>query len=376
MKAPLLTTASLFLFTTSACDRDPASSPPVDVDAQDASADVASPDAVAEDVATDTTDPADATDTAGSTDTADTTDTAPCEAQPAHSESRTVMGALGSLGGTLEVPAGCGPFPVVLLVSGSGTTDRDGNNFDRPDNYRLVALGLRDQGIASLRYDDPGIGESLSAAPDRLEDYRYEHDVEPAARWAETLLADDAFGAVVVAGHSQGALTATLVAEREPIDGLVTLAGTSLPAGALLIQQLRDSATPEELEALEAAVAELNAGRLVTTPLPPRVANVLARPLQPYLISWFAFDPVDELARTTVPLLVVHGRNDWLVSPVQARELAAARPGVRATYIDRMAHSLKEAGLDAASQRAAKTDPEVPLAPGLIDTLTAFVLGL
>lgn len=287
-------------------------------------------------------------------------------------------GSIGTLGGTAEVPAGCGPHPVVLIVSGSGTTDRDGLAYgEGPANYRALAYALRDLGIASVRYDDHGIGASADALPRRTEDHRFDTEVTDAAAWARKLRHDPRFGRLIVAGHSQGALVGTLVAQTESIDGLVTIGGTSLPAGRLLIEQIGSSAstTPTERSALEHAVAELEAGRVLTEALPPRLESVLPRELQPYLISWFRFDPVEELTRLSADVLVIHGENDKLVPPAQATMLAHAREGLEPTLIARMAHSMKEADTDAASQRAASSDPDVPLAEGLAETLADFARG-
>jgi hypothetical protein len=66
----------------------------------------------------------------------------------------------GTLEGTLEVPSGCEGMPVVLILSGSGPEDRDGNpprGSYQTDMYKLLALGLRDAGFAALRFDDPGV---------------------------------------------------------------------------------------------------------------------------------------------------------------------------------------------------------------------------
>lgn len=74
----------------------------------------------------------------------------------------------GTLYGTLELPKSKPPFPVVLIIAGSGPTDRDGNSTARPapnvppgpnNSLKLLAGGLAAQGIASLRYDKRGIGE-------------------------------------------------------------------------------------------------------------------------------------------------------------------------------------------------------------------------
>jgi pimeloyl-ACP methyl ester carboxylesterase len=299
-----------------------------------------------------------------------------CTPSAAFVESVAVEGMLGSLGGTLEVPAGCGPFAVAVILSGSGSTDRNGNDpvdGAGPDNYHLLAQALRDAGIATLRYDDHGVGESASAAPLDVRDFSFDLEIEDAGRWATTLREDPLFDRVLFAGHSQGSLTALVAGQRVSVDGVVSLDGTALRAGRLLIEQVRPRATPEELAALEDAVAELEAGRTVDG-LPPRIAAILDPSVQPYLISWFAYDPMEEMARTSFPILVVHGTTDQQVPIEHASLLAGVREGTELALIEDMAHSLKHAGVDPLSQRAAVTDKTVPLADGLAARIAEFVV--
>lgn len=220
----------------------------------------------------------DSVDAGTAPDSGNVTDASSC-VEVARSEPIEAMGELGALGGTLEVPSGCGPFRLLVILSGSGSSDRDGNDpaLGGPDNYR--ALALRDVGIASIRYDDHGIGDSKDAVPARAEDLRFDLEIADAARWVEVARATGSFDRILFAGHSQGSLTAILADKARSVDGIVSLAGTSLRAGRLLIEQLRDRATEEELAALEHAVGELEAERTVEG-LPPRVASIMPLELQ------------------------------------------------------------------------------------------------
>ena len=300
-----------------------------------------------------------------------------CTPGEAASEPVSVMGELGTLGGTLEVPAGCPPFPLAVLVSGSGSTDRDGNDpyAGGPDEYRMLSLALRDAGVATLRYDDHGIGESTGAAPATVEAFRFDLEFGDAGRWIAQSRADGRFDRVLFAGHSQGSLTSLIAAQSEPVDGVISLDGTSLPAGRLLIEQARSHLTADDLAALEHAVDELEAGRTVDD-LPARVAPVLPVSVQPYLISWFRFNPLVEITATDFPVLVVHGTTDQLVPIEHASSLKDARAGTELAIIEGMAHSLKQAGADRMSQDLARTDPSVPLAEGLVERIASFALAL
>ncbi len=301
-----------------------------------------------------------------------------CAPVSASSEPVSVDNDYGTLGGVLEIPDGCGAMPVVLVISGSGSNDRDGNvpgSAKRTDTYKLFAEAVREQaGAATLRYDDHGIGASVSAAP-AIEDFRFETEVQDAARWIALLRSDPRFSRVVVAGHSQGSLTAILAAQEAPIDGFISLAGAGRPAGALLHEQLAPKLTPALLAELDAAIAKLEAGELAG-PLSPPLDQILPVSAQPYFISWLAYDPKQEIATLTAPALLVQGTTDIQVSVMDAELLKEGKPDASLALIDDMCHPLKQATSSASDQQAAYSDPSVPLAAGLMPPVADFLHGV
>jgi pimeloyl-ACP methyl ester carboxylesterase len=300
----------------------------------------------------------------------------PCTLAPPASERVQVNNAFGPLVGTLVVPPSCGPVPVVLLVSGTGTQDRDGNDGPgspyQPATQKRLAEVLLDAGIASLRYDDHGAAESFNGAPPRVEDFSFDLEVADAARWIALLRQDTRFSTVSGAGHSQGSLTLLVAHQTAPLDGFVSLAGTSLRAGRLLMQQATGNLDATSMAQLSQAVAELEEGAL-PGPLPAPLDNVLPVELQPYLRSYFKFDPVVELGRVGVPVLIAHGSTDRTVPVAQASQLQAARPTAKLVIVQNMAHTLKRATASAADQQAARSNPNLPIARELADALAAFV---
>jgi uncharacterized protein len=302
-----------------------------------------------------------------------------CVKVVAASERVQVNNAFGALVGTLEIPASaCGPVPVVLLVSGTGTQDRDGNDGPgsryQPATQKRLAELLLDAGIASLRYDDHGASESNTAAPPRLEDFTFDLEVADAARWIALLRRDARFSKVIGAGHSQGSLTLMLSHQNSPLDGFVSLAGRSLSAGRLMAQatgQISDA----NMTRLTRAVADLEAG-VLPGPLPAPLDQTLPVELQPYLRSYFKFDPVVELAKVGVPVLIAHGTTDRTVPVAQASQLQAAKPASTVLVVQNMAHTLKRATSSAADQRAAQSNPDLPIAQELAAELPLFIRSI
>lgn len=280
----------------------------------------------------------------------------------------------GALFGTIQLPASAsrGKVPVVLLIAGSGPTDRDGNTAGagKNDSLEMLAAALAENGIASLRYDKRGIGASAGAITTESE-LRFETYVDDAAAWAKFLRADDRFSRLMIAGHSEGSLLGMLAAQKSGADRVVSIAGPGRPAGDLLLTQLDGQLTPSLMESARAIIASLVAGR-TTTNVPPELAVLFRASVQPYLISWFAYDPAAEAAKLGVPLLIVQGTTDLQVSVDDARLLAAAQPGAKLVVIDGMNHVLKDVPADRTTNLASYSDPTLPADRKLVDAITAF----
>jgi pimeloyl-ACP methyl ester carboxylesterase len=277
----------------------------------------------------------------------------------------------GALHGTLDLPDRSAPFPVALIISGSGPTDRDGNQpLMRNDSLKLLGAALASRGIAALRFDKRGIGESAAAGP-READLRFETYVDDAVQWIEWLRHDRRFSTVAIVGHSEGALIGILAAKKAKVDALVSIAGAARPAPALLREQLAGKLTPSLKERSDWILGELVAGRTVADV--PQELLVLYRPsVQPYLISWFKYDPAREIAGLECPLLIVQGTTDIQIPVEDAKRLAASRSGAELGVIDGMNHVLKRA-TSPAEQQAAYTDPSLPIDPGAVEKVVTFL---
>ena len=137
-------------------------------------------------------------------------------------------------------------MPVVLLLSGSGPTDRNGNSPMLPgknNSLQMLAEGLASNGIASLRYDKRGVGESAKAMMAEA-DLRFETYVDDAVAWCEQLRKDKRFSAVIIAGHSEGSLIGMLAAKRCNAAGFISIAGAGRAAADILRTQLAGKLPP------------------------------------------------------------------------------------------------------------------------------------
>jgi uncharacterized protein len=172
----------------------------------------------------------------------------------------------GALHATLEVPASKPPYPVALIIAGSGPTDRDGNSrllWGKNNSLKMLAVGLAGQGIASLRYDKRGIAESKIAGL-KEQDLRLDTYIDDAVRWGQYLRKDPRFQALAVIGHSEGSLIGMVAARKIPADGYVSIAGAGQPGGQIILTQLRSQPIPPDvMKQVEDIVRSLEQGRTV-----------------------------------------------------------------------------------------------------------------
>lgn len=278
----------------------------------------------------------------------------------------------GRLHGSLLLPKSDRPLPVALLIAGSGPTDRNGNNpMGHNDSLKRLAQSLAKQGIASLRYDKRGVGESLALAPDER-DLSVEAYVADAAAWIEKLQGYPRFSSVILIGHSEGALIASLAAARQPVAALITLAGSGRPIDDVLREQLQGRLPPALLASSHYLIDELRAGR--THQPVPEALEVLFRPsVQPYLISLFRQDPAQAFAQVEAPALIIQGTHDMQVGIEDARALQRSRPDAEMALISGMNHVLRIVPAQPQQQLASYNEPDRPIAQALTERIMKFL---
>lgn len=301
---------------------------------------------------------------------------APVAPTAASADTVRVTVAAGTLVGTLQLPAGRAPFPAVLLISGSGPTDRDGNSAGlggKNDGLRQLAESLAARGIASVRFDKRGVGASRMPVAER--DVTLDTFVDDAVAWGQLLRGDARVSTLTVAGHSEGALIGLIAAPRLGADAVVTIAGPGRPLQDVLREQLEGRLPPPLKEQAWRILDSLAAGRTVDS-TPPVLAALFRPSVQPFLISTFRHDPQALLRGLAIPALVAQGTTDLQVNLKDAERLAAARPDVRLLRVEGMNHVLKPVSGDMAAQLPSYRTPEPVVAPALVEGIAAFVRGV
>lgn len=288
----------------------------------------------------------------------------------------TAKGPQGSLAGTL-VAAGDGA-PVVLIIPGSGPTDRDGNNplGVTSASYRLLAEALALEGIGSIRIDKRGMFASRAAVPDP-NDVTIAAYAEDVHAWIAATRAETGADCLWLLGHSEGGLVALEAAQKsEGVCGVVLAASVGRPAGVVLREQLKaNPANTPILPDAFAAIDALEAGeRVAVDGLHPALKGLFNPAVQAFLIDMMARDPGALASALTVPTLIVAGGQDLQTPVADGKALATARPQAKFVLIEDMSHALKRVTSQGrAANLATYADPSLPIHPDLVEAIARFV---
>ena len=306
--------------------------------------------------------------------------------------------ARNQLAGTLTLPNGEGPFPAVVLISGTGHNTRD-EDVEGHKVFLVLTDALTRKGFAVLRYDKRGVGGS-SGDYDTATTADFTSDAEAGVAWLKTQSQIDA-SRIGVFGHSEGGIIAPAVAASDKgVAFVVMIAGPCIRGDKLFVLQSAMTAkaygapddyiakrkvfdqelysaivsAPSELAALaraKALVAQGVADKIVDANEAETLAKDDTTPWERYFL---AYDPAPTLARLTVPVLVLSGSLDV---QVPAKEnLAAARDALRnnsnATVIELpgMNHLLQDAKTGAPSEY---NEIEETMSPAALKIITDWL---
>jgi len=281
----------------------------------------------------------------------------------------------GDISGTLVVPDNVKKSPMVLIIAGSGPTDRDCNSTlgIKTNAYKMVAEELAANKISSLRFDKRGIGKSRTALKSEA-DISIDIYINDVVLWIEKLSQDKRFSSIIILGHSEGSLIGMVAAEKTRVSRYISLAGSGRPADVILHEQLSKQLPPQMLKESDIVMDSLKAGYTVKK-FNPLLASLYRPSVQPYMISWLKYDPIAEIKKLKIPILIIQGTTDIQVSVEDAKLLSAAVPKAKLLMIENMNHVLKEAETDRQKNAATYNNPDLPLKPELMKGILGFIKG-
>ena len=239
------------------------------------------------------------------------------------------------------------------------------------NSLKMLSAELAKKGIASLRFDKRGVAKSQQSGLKEA-DLRFENYIQDAVSWVKLLKQNKNFSQIVVIGHSEGSLIGMVASQNKNVDGFVSIAGAGQAADQIIREQLKaqphvvlDQSTP--------ILDELVKGNTVEN-VPQMLFSLFRPSVQPYMISWFRYDPQIEIAKLKKPTLIVQGTTDIQVSIEDAKRLLAAKSDAKLVVIEGMNHIFKNVEADRMKNIQTYSQPDLPVNTELVDAICSFVL--
>ncbi|MFC6096732.1 alpha/beta hydrolase family protein [Flavobacterium qiangtangense] len=261
---------------------------------------------------------------------------------------------------------------LVILIPGSGIPDRNGNQPGASNNsLKFLSEGLASKDIAVFAYDKRAIAQ-LKAGNISEKDVTFDDVIADVKQVIQYFKTKKEFNKIIISGHSEGSLVG-MIASKDNADGYVSIAGAGRPIDEILEEQVVKQAPFLKTE-LRKNLDILKSGQ--TFKLENKMLSSLFREsVQPYLISWFKYDPRVEIKKLQIPVLIINGTKDLQVPESDAELLHEAYPKSELVIIENMNHVFKEIKEDSENMKS-YNDLTLPVVPELIEKIATFAKKL
>lgn len=274
--------------------------------------------------------------------------------------------------GTLLLPKSKKQIPLVILIAGSGPTDRNGNQSMLQNNsLKYLAEGLSDKGIATFRYDKR-IFKMAKHKKLIEEEINFDNFITDASNVVSYFKNDPRFSKIVVLGHSQGSLVG-MVASQNDVDLFISVAGAGQEIDDVIVDQLKLQA-PALVDDARKAFDDIRVNGIAVD-YNDGLAMIFRPSVQPFLKSWMQYNPQKELQKLAIPVLLINGDKDLQVQVNEAKKLKEAKKDAVLEIIPNMNHVLKEIKTESiVENQQAYTNPDLPISKKLIAVIATFIL--
>ncbi len=263
---------------------------------------------------------------------------------------------------------------LLIIVAGSGPTDRNGNSSalsGQNNSLMYLAEGLESQGLATFRYDKRFLNPVNKVEEGTL---RFEDLISDAEVIFSFFKNSGEYDKIGFIGHSEGSLISAIAAKNVKADFEISIAGLSSTADAVLRLQLAN--LPKDLKASAfGCLDSLAKGSIVMDP-PAGLEALFRQSVQPYLISWFRYDPKLIFGSLNCPVMIIQGDNDIQVGVAEANGLKQCNPGAELLLVKGMNHVLKICPTGRLENISSYSDPKLPVPKDLSKAINKFVRGI
>ena len=259
---------------------------------------------------------------------------------------------------------------LTIIISGSGPTDRDGNNVSSKSDYlKMLAEGLYENGVSSYRFDKRGVARSIGniKTGDEVKFVDFINDVKSIINHFRST---KRFEKVVVVGHSEGALIG-MIASRSLADGFISVAGAGTDYLTIIQRQLSDRA-PYIRSMSDSIIQKLRNGKIIDS-VSPLMSALFNPSAQRFLIDASGYNPIEEISKLDIPVLIIQGTNDIQIEVKDAQMLYDASINSRLEIIKGMNHVFRQASENFILNLQTYGRPELPIDSGLVDIIVDFV---
>lgn len=262
---------------------------------------------------------------------------------------------------------------LVIIIAGSGPTDRNGNQRGMENNsLKLLAEAIVKEGNSAFSFDKR-IFAQLNAGTIDKKSLNFDALVTDVKDIMTYFKLQKKYNKIIIAGHSEGSLIG-MIAAKDNADAYISIAGSGRTADELIIEQIEKLAPNLKTE-VEEGFATLKKGQ--TFELKNKMlASLFRESVQPYMISWIKYNPQEEIKKLNIPILILNGTTDIQVQTSEAELLKKANPKANLTIIEGMNHVFKKATNDTTENMATYNNPSLPIVPELSLKINSFIKSL
>lgn len=277
-----------------------------------------------------------------------------------------IKGTLFSLENTSSKPN------LVLIIAGSGPTNRNGNQLGMLNNsLKYLAEAIAKDGNVAFSFDKRIVTQMKEGNLDE-KSLRFDDFITDVKDIITYFKNQKKYNKIIIAGHSEGSLIG-MIAAKDNADAYISLAGAGRTIDLIITEQIEKQApflkakTEENFKILkEGKTFELDNQML---------ASIFRESVQSYMISWMKYNPQEEIKKLNIPILIINGTKDIQVAESEAKLLHEANPKSELKIIDKMNHIFKEINEDAENMQS-YSNPDLPIMNELSETINSFIKSL